>query len=60
MPTFQEYLLVDQYSIYVEHHVKTSPNQWLMSEYRSADINLSMSSVDCRIRIADLYEGTIL
>jgi len=60
VPTFQEYLLVDQYRIYVEHHVKTSPNQWLMSEYRSADTDLNMNSVDCRIRIADLYEGTIL
>ena len=60
VPTFQEYLLVDQYSIYVEHHVKTSPNQWLMSEYRSADTDLNMNSVDCRISIADLYEGTIL
>jgi len=58
--TFQEYLLVDQYSIHVEHHVKTSPNQWLMSEYHSPDITLSLSSVDCQFRIADLYEGVDL
>jgi Uma2 family endonuclease len=58
IPTFQEYLLVDQYSIYVEHHVKTSPNQWLMSEYRSADVTLHLDSIDCQIGIVDLYEGT--
>jgi len=32
----------------------------LMSEYRSADIILSLTSIDCQIRIADLYEGTDL
>jgi Uma2 family endonuclease len=57
IPTFQEYLLVDQYSIHVEHHVKTSPNQWLLSEYSSPDIILTLSSFDCQFRIADLYEG---
>jgi len=57
IPTFQEYLLVDQYSIHVEHHVKTSPNQWLLSEYSSPDITLTLSSFDCQFRIADLYEG---
>ncbi len=57
VPTFQEYLLVDQYSIHVEHHVKTSPNQWLLSEYSSPDITLTLNSVDCEFRIADLYEG---
>lgn len=56
VPTFQEYLLVDQYSIHVEHHVKTSPNQWLLSEYRSLDITLTLNSIDCQFRIADLYE----
>jgi len=60
MPTFQEYLLIDQYSVHVEHHAKTSPNQWLMSEYRSVDITLSLNSIDCQIRIEDLYEGVNL
>ena len=54
--TFQEYLLIDQYSIHVEHHIKTSPNQWLLSEYNSRDITLSFNSFDCQISIAELYE----
>lgn len=54
--TFQEYLLIDQYSVHVEHHVKTSPNQWLLSEYDSSDITLSFKSLDCQLKIADLYE----
>jgi Uma2 family endonuclease len=31
--SFCEYLLIDQYSIHVEHYVKTAANQWLLSEY---------------------------
>jgi Uma2 family endonuclease len=57
IPTFQEYLLIDQYSIHVEHHVKTSPNQWLLSEYRSLDVTLSLNSFCCQVSISDLYEN---
>jgi Uma2 family endonuclease len=57
IPTFQEYLLIDQYSVYVEHHVKTSPNQWLLSEYVSPDVTLTFNSIDCKVTIADLYEN---
>ncbi|MFE4108093.1 Uma2 family endonuclease [Almyronema epifaneia] len=56
IPTFQEYLLIDQYAIHVEHYVKTSPNQWLLSEYRSPDVALSFNSFDCPVDISDLYE----
>lgn len=57
IPTFQEYLLIDQYTVHVEHHVKTAPNQWLLSEYRSVDVTLSLQSLACQIKVADLYEG---
>jgi Uma2 family endonuclease len=56
IPTFQEYLLIDQHSIHVEHHVKTSPNQWLLSEYDALDITLTFNTFDCKVNIADLYD----
>ncbi|MDJ0594080.1 MAG: Uma2 family endonuclease [Pleurocapsa sp. MO_226.B13] len=55
--TFQEYLLVDQYKIYVEHYLKTSANQWLLTEYSDPQATLSLNSVKIDIQIADLYEG---
>ncbi len=57
IPTFQEYLLVDQHRIHVEHHVKTGINQWLFSEYDDPMITLSFSAFECQIQIADLYEA---
>ena len=57
IPTFQEYLLIDQYRVHVEHHVKTSPHQWLLSEYASPDVKLTFNTFECNVTIADLYEN---
>ena len=55
--TFQEYLLIDQYVIQVEHYVKTAANQWLLSEYTDPEVRLTLSSVNIQFKIADLYEN---
>ena len=55
--TFQEYLLVDQYKIHVEHYVKTAANQWLLSEYTDSQVTLTLASVKVEVKIADLYEN---
>jgi Uma2 family endonuclease len=57
IPTFQEYLLIDQSRIHVEHHVKTAVHQWLFSEYDDPTIVLSLSSFECQIQISELYEN---
>jgi Uma2 family endonuclease len=54
--SFKEYLLVDQYRIYVEHYVKTATRQWLLTEYHDHNATLSFSSFEMQIQIADLYE----
>jgi Uma2 family endonuclease len=55
--TFREYLLIDQYRIHVEHHVKTAAHQWLFSEYDDPTITLSLSTFELPIQIAELYEN---
>ncbi len=55
--TFQEYLLIDQYMIQVEHYVKTAANQWLLSEYTDPEVRLTLNSVNIQFKIADLYEN---
>jgi Uma2 family endonuclease len=59
IPTFQEYLLIDQYRIHVEHHVKTAVNQWLFSEYDDPSVMLSLNTLGVQIQIADLYENIV-
>jgi Uma2 family endonuclease len=54
---FQEYLLIDQYSIHVEHYVKTAAHQWLLSEYSDPDVTIVFNTFEFQVQIADLYEG---
>lgn len=55
--SFCEYLLIDQYSIHVEHYVKTAVNQWLLSEYDDPNVTLSLSVFAAQIEIIALYEN---
>ena len=57
IPTLQEYLLIDQYSPYVEQYVKQSPNQWIFTEYKGLDAYFSLASVSVTVALADLYEA---
>lgn len=57
IPTFQEYLLVDQYSTHVEQYSKTGSNQWIFTEYNEVESAISLASIPFEIRLADLYES---
>ena len=57
IPNFPEYLLIDQYHIHIEHHVKTAVNQWWFSEYDDPTMTLSFSTFKSQIQIADFYEN---
>jgi Uma2 family endonuclease len=57
IPSFQEYLLISQYQVRVEHYVKTAPERWLLSEYTDPSTILTLSSFDLQLSIADLYEN---
>lgn len=55
--SFREYLLINQYSIHVEHYVKTAANQWLLSENDDPNVTLSLSAFAAQIKIGALYEN---
>jgi len=57
LPTFREYLLIDQYKIRVEHYVKTSTHQWVSSAHDNPAVTLSLKTVALNLQIADLYEN---
>ncbi|MGI0493213.1 Uma2 family endonuclease [Alkalinema pantanalense CENA528] len=57
IPTFQEYLLIDQYQFHVEHYVKQRENQWLFTEYNNRSDKVILSTVATEIMLADLYEN---
>jgi Uma2 family endonuclease len=55
IPEFREYILIDQYQIYVEHYVKTEPRKWTFQEYDESNGRLTFSSLAFEISLTDLY-----
>ncbi len=55
IPTFQEYLLIDQTRIYIEHYQKTDDKRWLFSDYDESDVTIRLASVSLEIPISDIY-----
>jgi Uma2 family endonuclease len=57
IPTFQEYLLIDQTQPHIEHYVKQDSNQWLFTEHNGMESKISLVSVAVEIAAAELYEN---
>lgn len=57
IPTFQEYLLIDQYTPHVEQYSKTDFRKWIFTEYEDTEASISLSSIACEIRVGDLYDS---
>ncbi len=53
---FQEYILIDQYTMHVEQYVKTDNNKWIFSEYENSNDTLNLASVSCQIYLLDIYD----
>ncbi|MBD2497491.1 Uma2 family endonuclease [Nostoc sp. FACHB-280] len=56
IPSFQEYILIDQYKIHVEQYYKTDNNKWIFSEYEDANLLLNLSSIPCQVLLGDIYD----
>ena len=53
--TFQEYLLIDQSRIYIEHFYKTDDKRWSFSDYDESDVTIGLASVSFEISVSDIY-----
>ena len=56
LPSFCEYLLIDQYSFHVEQYSKTEARKWLFCEYDGENASLSLTTIELAIALADLYD----
>ena len=56
IPSFQEYVLIDQTAMHVEQYSRTEPQKWIFSEYDEAEALLTLCSVPFEISLADLYD----
>ena len=55
--SFTEYLLIEQDRPHVILYTKQSADAWFQREYGSLDDKIFLSSLDCEISLADIYEN---
>jgi Uma2 family endonuclease len=58
--TFEEYLLISQNRIHVEQFSKTANKRWSMQEHDEDDEIITLTSVEFKIPIVDIYNKVIL
>jgi len=56
IPSFQEYVLIDQYTNHVEQYSKTDEKKWIFSEHEDEDNILILSSIEFQISLSDIYD----
>lgn len=59
LASFQEYILIDQYSFLVEQFIKEGEREWKFKEYVGENQILKLGKIDFEISFADIYEGVI-
>ncbi len=56
LPSLMAYLLVAQVRAYVEHFTRMSAERWELVSYEGMDSVLDLSSLDCRLQLAEVYD----
>jgi Uma2 family endonuclease len=56
LESLQEYLLIEQESHHIEHYVRQSDDQWLLTDHVGLDAVLELPSIGCTLALADVYE----
>ena len=53
---FAEYILVDQYRYNVKQFAKADDGRWWLNEYQNQSDSFSLVTLNCKIRLRDIYE----
>jgi Uma2 family endonuclease len=56
IPTFQEYVLVDQYRCQVSRYAKTGEKQWIFQEYDGLENAVEFASLPFTIALNEIYD----
>jgi len=55
IPTFQEYILIDQHQIHVEQRNMETRNKWILTEYNQITDVIKLAKVDMEISLREIY-----
>lgn len=55
IPTFQEYILIDQYSVHIDQFYQESKGKWMLRDYNDSKDILKFSKIDFEIPLEKIY-----
>jgi Uma2 family endonuclease len=56
LESLQEYILIAQDGHHIDHFLRQDAFQWLLSEVDGLEGTLELSSIQCRLALADVYD----
>lgn len=56
IPSVQEYLIISQDRVRVEHHQRQSESSWLYTDIIDLDAMITITSLDCTLSVNDIYQ----
>ena len=56
IPSFQEYVLVHQDKVHIEHHRRDEQRRWLLTEFKDVETNLLFETIGISIPLQRIYE----
>ena len=57
IPDLQEYVLINQYELEIQHYVKSDGGFWIYRAYEALEDAIALTSIDTKILVADIYAG---
>lgn len=57
LDSLQEYLLVSQDKVHVDHYTRQPDGRWLFSVYERPDASICLASIPCEFPVAEFYEN---
>lgn len=58
--SLREYVLVAQHRSHITHYVRESEDKWDYEELNDLALHINLSSLDCKIPLADIYRDVAL
>ncbi len=56
IPSFQEYILIDQYSVHIDQFYIDPQGKWSLKDYNDINDVLNFSKIDFEISLADVFD----
>lgn len=57
LDSLQDYVLIDQYKVHVEHFHRLEDGRWILQEFNQLDATLPLDTIDVEITLPQIYQN---